>query len=297
MPHPQTIQIFLPSGQPQGLRQAEITTRTVQLFDVPKASLGEFLELEQAHRTGLYFLFSQETQDEERMQCYIGESDDVGVRLGQHKAHKEFWDRALIALSSTDSWTKAHVRYLEARAIQVAKTAGRYTLTNGNVGHPNASISKPLAAECDEFFETVSVLADTLGFPVLRELQSKANTKTDDLLHLQKLSHSTSGQFSADGLTVFSGTELQADPSEQANGRTLHPTANTPRFEQQREAFLAAGIIGWQADKLVFLRDHAFKSPSGAAAFIRGRSSNGWTDWQDHRNRTLDSIERPQQEQ
>lgn len=31
--HPQTIQIFLPAGDPQGIRIAEITTRIVRVID------------------------------------------------------------------------------------------------------------------------------------------------------------------------------------------------------------------------------------------------------------------------
>lgn len=34
--HPQTIQIFLPSGDPQGIRVAEITTRIVRVIEVPR---------------------------------------------------------------------------------------------------------------------------------------------------------------------------------------------------------------------------------------------------------------------
>jgi hypothetical protein len=32
---PKTIQIFLPSGDPQGIRIAEITTRIVRVLEVP----------------------------------------------------------------------------------------------------------------------------------------------------------------------------------------------------------------------------------------------------------------------
>ena len=32
--HPQTIQIFLPSGDPQGIRIAAITTRIVQVIEL-----------------------------------------------------------------------------------------------------------------------------------------------------------------------------------------------------------------------------------------------------------------------
>jgi len=35
MTKPQTIQMFLPFGNPQGTRVAGITTRTVRVFDTP----------------------------------------------------------------------------------------------------------------------------------------------------------------------------------------------------------------------------------------------------------------------
>ena len=38
--HPQTIQIYLPKGNPRGLRIAEIINRTVRLFEVPRPLHG-----------------------------------------------------------------------------------------------------------------------------------------------------------------------------------------------------------------------------------------------------------------
>ena len=40
---PKTIQIFVPSGEPSGVRVAEITTRIVQLIEVWKAEDGRTL--------------------------------------------------------------------------------------------------------------------------------------------------------------------------------------------------------------------------------------------------------------
>ena len=42
---PQTIQIFLPLGDPRGIRVAEITTRIVQLIEVPRPQLDVFLAM------------------------------------------------------------------------------------------------------------------------------------------------------------------------------------------------------------------------------------------------------------
>jgi len=41
---PQTIQIFLPTGDPNGIRQAEITTRSVRVLDSPSSALTSFAQ-------------------------------------------------------------------------------------------------------------------------------------------------------------------------------------------------------------------------------------------------------------
>jgi len=37
-PAPKTIQIYLPGGDPRGIRVAEVTTRIVQVIEVPRGS-------------------------------------------------------------------------------------------------------------------------------------------------------------------------------------------------------------------------------------------------------------------
>ncbi len=56
---PQTIQIFLPLGDPRGIRIAEITTRIVQLIEVPRPQLDVFLALPESEQVAVYFLFGQ----------------------------------------------------------------------------------------------------------------------------------------------------------------------------------------------------------------------------------------------
>ena len=38
MPRPQTIQIYIPTGDPRGMRVTEITTRIIRVIEVPPAS-------------------------------------------------------------------------------------------------------------------------------------------------------------------------------------------------------------------------------------------------------------------
>lgn len=58
-PMPKTIQIFLLGGDPRGIRVAEITTRIVQLIEVPRSLLQDFLAMPESGQVALYFLFGE----------------------------------------------------------------------------------------------------------------------------------------------------------------------------------------------------------------------------------------------
>ena len=102
MPRPQTIQIYLPAGDPRGMRVAEITTRIVRVVEVPRSQLGEFLKMPEALQVGVYFLIG-ELSDSGLPRVYIGQSGNVGKRLVQHNQDtdrgNDFWNRALVVVS------------------------------------------------------------------------------------------------------------------------------------------------------------------------------------------------------
>lgn len=72
-PTPKTIQIFLPGGDPQGIRVAEITTRIVQVIEVPRSLLPEFLKMPESGQVALYFLIG-ESEDVEERRVYVGQT-------------------------------------------------------------------------------------------------------------------------------------------------------------------------------------------------------------------------------
>ena len=105
-----TIQIFLPRGEPRGVRVAEITTRIVQATVVPRTRLDEVRKREELKGVGLYFLFG-DADDDAKPLAYVGEAEDCYARLRQHNSLKEFWKTAVTITSRTSSFTKAHVKY------------------------------------------------------------------------------------------------------------------------------------------------------------------------------------------
>lgn len=86
---PQTIQFFLPQGEPRGIRIAEITTRIVQAVYVPRNKLAEATERPELRGVGVYFLFGQ-PEEQAKPLVYVGEAEDCLTRFKQHNANKDF---------------------------------------------------------------------------------------------------------------------------------------------------------------------------------------------------------------
>ncbi len=266
--NPLTIQIYLPFGDPQGIRVAEITTRTVQVFDVPRTEIAAFFSMPESNQVAVYYLFGTEVEDR-RTQCYIGQTNSVRQRFKDHLAQKAFWSRSLIAVSRTNTKTDTHARYLEWRSIQQGHESGRYALENGNTGS-RPHTPAPLEAECEEIFDTIGTLLATLGFPLFQPLATAAPKSTDLIVYCKGRGSDAKGVYGSDGLTVFKGSKCAPNPTAQATLRSLHA---------RRARMIKDGTLAPVDDTIVFTRDTLFKTPSGAAEVVLFRPANGWTEW------------------
>lgn len=201
---PQSIQIYLPQGDPAGIRMAEITTRTVRVFEVPRPLLRDFREMPESKQVGVYFLLGSSPSGS--ASCYIGQSGSLGDRLKQHSDEKDFWDHALVAVSLANTWTNTHTGYMEWTAIKRATEAGRYELHNSNDAS-NPHTPAPLESDCREYLETISVLLTTLGYPVLEPVREirlagpDSNGAAETLVFREGGTEARPGQRSKDSLS------------------------------------------------------------------------------------------------
>ncbi len=89
-----TIQIYLPAGEPRGIRIAEITTRIVQAVLIPRSDLAQGKLRKELDLPGIYFLFG-EGEDEAKPIVYIGQTEDARKRFDSHNKTKTFWKTAI----------------------------------------------------------------------------------------------------------------------------------------------------------------------------------------------------------
>lgn len=293
--HPQTIQIFLPSGDPQGIRVASLTTRIIRSIEIPRARLEAFLGMPESRQVGIYFLFG-ENDENGQPKAYIGQTGNLGARLKQHNEKKDFWNRAIVAVSLTHSLTVTHAHFLEWLAIKQTTEAQRYELDNQTIGtYPHTPA--PMEAECREIFETIDTLLTTLGFPLfdppIKNMAPQSEQARDIYLAEGKdlsllfycRTNGVDGQarYTEEGLVVLKGSFGRMQPCD---GFSRHNSG----YVAKRQALIDQGILKPEADRLIFTKDTIFKSPSPAAVFLLGRAANGWTEWKDAQGRTLADV-------
>jgi hypothetical protein len=277
-----TIQIFLPDGEPRGIRIAEITTRIVQAVQVPRARLDRVMSRKELGHIGVYFLFG-DAGERAKPVAYIGQTEDLKARFRKHHADREFWTTAVFLISKTDSFTLAHIRYLEWYSIKQAAEAGRYTLDNGNTGS-RPYITEPMEADVLDAFETGSVLLSTLGYPVFEPVAGRATTEVEQTVYYCAGPDAKGmGRMVEDGFVVLKGSTARAESVPSAHRY----------IATKRQAMAGSGVLVPEgAASLRFTEDYLFDSPSGAAMLVLGRTSNGWNDWKTDDGRTLDEVER-----
>jgi hypothetical protein len=279
---PKTIQIFLPSGDPRGIRIAEITTRIVQVIEVPRSLTGAFLTMPESGQVGIYYLIGGSQEIEPRV--YVGQTGELRKRLRQHHADskKEFWERALVLVSRTNSLTQTHALFLEWYSIQAIKTAGRYKDENGNNGS-KPHTPTPLEAECLEIFETGRTLLASLGHPIFDAVASTGSAGDSGEIYVCSGSEADArGLYTEEGFVVLRGS----------SGRKKNVASSGGPLLNMRAKLLETGVLREEGDRLVFRKDHLFGSPSWAAASVMGRRANGWLEWKTSDGRTLDEVKR-----
>ncbi len=299
-----TIQIFLPAGDPRGIRVAEITTRIVQVIEVPRSLLQEFLKMPESDQVALYFLFG-EAEDGSELAVYIGQTGDLRARLVKHNKEKEFWERALVLISKTNSLITNHALFLEWYCIQATRKAGRYADENGNSGS-RPHTPAPLEADCLEIFETGKILLATLGYPIFTAVAKPAATPVNS----DELGPATFGPAAESTAATSNADEVFFCKADGVDGRGLYTQEgfvvlkdsrgrrvnmqglNGHSYEQLRIKLMESGVVQEQGDDIIFTKDHLFTKPSPAAAALMGRPANGWLEWKTPDGKTLDALKR-----
>ncbi len=279
MTRPQTIQIFLPDGNPRGVRIAEITNRTVKAILFPRNQFDYVLTRNELANVGFYFLFGE--SETGKPLVYIGEAEDCAVRLSQHQRSKDFWNYGIVIISKINAFTKTHVKYLEHIAIKATQEVNRWQLENG-VSSNMPFVTESMEADILDCFETTKILLSALGFPLFDSISRNSNKSSEVIYKMKSKEALAEGNLIDDGFVVYKGSKAVKDtlPSCHKYMITL------------RNKLISNGTLSLVDNAYVFTEDYIFSSPSTAGGVISGRPTNGWTTWKNTDGKTLNEIKR-----
>jgi hypothetical protein len=282
-----TIRIYLADGTATGIRHAELVNWTGQAIVCPRGRLAELAEWSESQRPGVYLLFGD--AESGRLAAYIGEAENVLLRLQSHLKTKDFWTRVVFFTSKDENLTKSHVKYLEGRLVALARAANRVELLNGNVPQLPA-LPRSERDAMEEFLGPVSVLLGALSFNVLQPIASEqagdqgaAAPLSKKLLRFSvaKRPVDARGSSTDEGFVVFEGS--------QGDAKTRSSLGKG--YRAMRDELLADGGLVIEGEASRFTRDVLFSSPSAAAAVLAGGAYNGREAWRDASGTTLKALE------
>lgn len=276
---PFSIHMFLPDGDPEGLRIISRSNWTGVGVAFTRAGYKTASKEEEFSSTGVYILVG--IDDESSLPAvYIGEGDPVLNRLNSHYAEKDFWDWGIFFASKDGSLNKAHVKYLESRLLQLAKEAKKSNLTNSN-GSSRPTLSKADTADVESFLIDMLRIVPLVGLSIFDKPEKNDQTQSNKL-YAKRSNISATGYESSKGFVVIAGSMARA----MAPSVSTHQSIGTIRND-----LLKNGILRSQDKHLIFTEDYIFKSPSTAAGVVFSCNANGRIEWKDRQGRTLRELQ------
>ncbi|MEV6637759.1 GIY-YIG nuclease family protein [Actinoplanes sp. NPDC051470] len=281
-----SIRIFLIDRTPTGRRLSGLSQWTGGSFDFARSDYNKARTQTELKRTGVYILVGPNEGDGKETRIYIGESNVIRVRIDKHHIEKDFWSRAFVFTSNAESLNKAHVLYLEARLLELARAAGVAAIDNDTEPEAEGRLSEPEQADMDAYLNEMLVLLPVLGLSVFEapaaqtfgadRTSTGGSTTSARKYELQAGAAQAVGYDGPSGFLVTKG----------ASGPTAQKVMS-PSYSTLRARLVETKVLQPQGENYILGEDYLFGSPSAAASVIAGRSLSGNVSWKDEQGLTL----------
>lgn len=260
-----SLRIFVPSGDPEGLRIIEKSQWAGQGILFPRAIYDSVRQRYELENTGVYILW-EIVPEGHLPRVYVGESDLLKIRLDNHNNEKDFWTHCVAFISKDGHLNKAHIRYLEARLVALAKEARRCEMASATV--PKIPTLYPAdRADAELYLRDMLLCLPVIG---VRFFEKPCGLgKNNPVLYLSAKGVKAQGYEEPGGFTVLAGSLAVAD---EANAIPDH-------ISKLRYALQNNGILKDIGTSFEFGADYTFGSLSAAAGVILGRAASGPREW------------------
>jgi Domain of unknown function (DUF4357) len=269
-----SLELYFIDGKPDGMLTAEVFNWTGHVLMAPRTRLSAMLARKEANYTGVYILIGE--QEGEPL-AYIGEGEDISYRIKNHDANKDWWTQAVLVTSTANNLHKAHVKYLEARLIEEARSIKRMGLQNGTTPS-RPGLSESAQSNMEAFLDYLLMV-----LPALRIDMFVRNTRVAKPA-IPSAAPTTAVEFEL--VSIKRDLKATAILTEgefivEAGSRAISEWTQNPThgYAALHADLVKQGVLPIDGKSRVFNKSYAFASPSAAAAVILGRAANGTTEW------------------
>lgn len=278
MQRPFSIRIFVPDGDPDGLRIVEKSNWTGIGVVFNRTIYKDAVTRSEFDKTGVYVLIGGSEDNSSLPTVYIGEGDPVKSRINSHFSQKDFWNWAVFFVSKDNSLNKAHVKHLESRLIDLAGNAKQCKLDNAQTSLP-PTLSEAEVADVESFLLDMLSIFPLLGLNVFEK--PKIEDAPKNLLHCNSKGIKATAFEDSKGFVVRKGSQLVKEEVP-----SIHQYLSTVRKD-----LIDQNVVIEQGQYYLFTQDYVFNSPSTAAGVILGRAANGRTEWKTNKGITLKELQ------
>ena len=260
-------------------------------YKIPRIYLDKCKDREQLKQSGVYFLFGKNNFDEDAV--YIGQAgirkngEGVLFRVAEHLKDDFYFNEAVMFTTSGNSWGPTEISYLENKFTNLAIDTNRYKVQNGNDPNPG-NVTEEKEAELEIYVEQFKIMIGVLGYrifvPLVKTPESVVEERDDELiLGLSRKIKRSQRNIEAyckrtnEGFVVLAGSQI-----EETDSGSIPDVIKELRERCKQNNEIKDGVL---------TRNYLFKSPSYAASFVLGMTTNGKVDWKTEDGTSLKMIE------
>lgn len=269
------LEMIYHNGQPDGIRSIRRNLSTMTTYVIPRPLLSEAKNISGINRPGIYYLINEDDGNK-IVQLYIGQTRNGITRLDDHNRSKDFWNKAIMFLAESKTFTLDMISGLEKFAIIKAQESKRYKVENNIV--PKYEIDEYDLAAVEEIYDEIQFIMATQGYKMNN---AKSTLNEADILHTTQNGIMAFGVYNGEKFEVLDGSQINLDKP-----------AHLQRYNRQREDLISQQSIVNADGKYILKVTVDFDTPSGASNFVLGGSTNGWVEWKNKDGKTLDELYR-----
>lgn len=283
--------LFLMDGEVTGRIKCTLANWTGIAYKIPRSYLDRCKERTDLKQSGVYFLFGKNDADEDEV--YIGQAgtrkngEGVLFRVSEHLREDFYFTDAILLTTQNNSFGPTEISYLENRFTNMATEIDRYKVRNGN--EPNlGNVTEEKESELEDFVEYSKMVLGVLGYKIFvplvkAPLVDKRNEDDQLELYLNRKIKRSNKTISAmckrtsEGFVVLAGSQM-----EETDAESVPEVIKKLREKIKKNKEIVDNKL---------TKNYLFQSPSYAASFVIGMTTNGRTSWKTKEGVTLKTLE------